>query len=156
MNGASKQAQNRIASLERRLAVLREGRRALKQQCFAQLQQLRLIDEQASAGRYCGCYVLLEDAQPLYVGQSINVFARIASHRSALSWPTKGRFDEVRIVWCDAGQLNDTEAALIAQLRPVGNTAGRTTHYMRRRVPEHTPAAVFGPGFSDAHVGVAT
>ena len=87
--------------------------------------QLKLL----AGGRFCGCYALFDGEKALYVGQSINVFSRIACHRLPNSWPTKGQFSSVEIVWCDVADLDTVELKLIKTHTPPMNRAGVSTHY---------------------------
>lgn len=60
----------------------------------------------------CGVYMLTDPVgHPLYVGQSVNVFARLSAHGDK-------EFHGVRILPCDREHLNDIEGLLIRLLRP--------------------------------------
>lgn len=73
--------------------------------------------------RRSGVYHLVRDGEVIYVGQSINVFQRIASH------PVRPA-DEARIFFCEPDELNERERADIERLRPALNRAGVTWHYI--------------------------
>jgi hypothetical protein len=80
----------------------------------------------------CGVYHLVRDGEVVYVGQSINVLSRLGYH------PVP--FDEARIYFCAASELDARERADLARLRPRLNVAGVVSHYipptaarMRRR-----------------------
>ncbi len=142
----------RVAVLERQNAGLRRLQAVLTKRREAIKAQLMVIAPDLSGGRYCGVYVLLAEGVPVYVGQSINVFARIAAHRGKSGLVD---FDEVRIIWCDAGELNVAEKRLIEQLVPECNRAGVISQYLPRAnmVGRATPAEHFGPEFLPHHAG---
>jgi hypothetical protein len=107
-----------------------------------------LTAEDGTHGRYSGCYILMKLGVAVYVGQSVNVFGRIASHKGAGSYPVHGDFDEARVIWCGADELDATERRLIEELRPRFNSAGVTRPYMRApRNRGRLPVDLFGPVF---------
>lgn len=57
-------------------------------------------------------YLLIKNNGIVYVGKTMEVFARIASH------PHRGRFDHVRFFFVRADEMDLIEAELICQLRP--------------------------------------
>jgi hypothetical protein len=61
-----------------------------------------------------GIYFLCEKRTIVYVGQSINIFSRISSHRSE----GEKRFDSVMAIRCKKENLSAMESALIAILKP--------------------------------------
>lgn len=63
----------------------------------------------------CGVYFLYQKDRLRYVGQSVNIPARIAQHRKLRD------FDVVRIFPCQANELNDWEGLFIRVLRPSEN-----------------------------------
>lgn len=136
----------RIRELEARVARLEKQRLALA-------TQLMDIAPDASGARYCGCYVLYRDGQPLYVGQSANVFGRVAHQHRGGSYAPMPKDDEVRIFWCDESELNALERRLIEELHPAHNSEGVIRPYMARRPRRQTPAEVYGPEFVSYHVG---
>ena len=72
-----------------------------------------------------GIYFLIQDNEIIYVGQSVNIFARIATHIE------QKEFDSYAYLECPAEQLNTYESLYIHTLRPKLN--GRQTH--DKRVP---------------------
>jgi hypothetical protein len=84
----------------------------------------------------CGIYHLLRRGQVVYIGQSVNVVARIASWLST-TW--RGfDFDAWRFYPCAAADLNRLELEHIQQFDPPMNQAGRSTHFVgvaRGRLP---------------------
>lgn len=73
-----------------------------------------------SYGRICGVYFLRLHGKVVYVGQSVNILARVNQHVSA------GRidFNEVEYLRCSPDDLNDYEGFFIRFLRPVENGWG--------------------------------
>lgn len=61
----------------------------------------------------CGVYVLYDEDEPVYVGQSADIHTRIFSHRQ-----TGKRFTRVAFLALPASDLNAYEGALIRALRP--------------------------------------
>lgn len=70
-----------------------------------------------------GVYFLIKDGIVVYVGQSIDVFARLATHRR------DKKFDRVTIIWCPPEILLKLEAKYIARLRPELNRSGYNNRY---------------------------
>jgi hypothetical protein len=68
----------------------------------------------------CGIYFLIRDGQIVYVGQSVNVTIRIASHA------TMRRFDSWSWVPCERAGLNAMERAYIDALMPEENLDSMT------------------------------
>jgi hypothetical protein len=154
-----------VGTLRRRLSTCREKRVEQGMKHEAELTRVReardsyrdernrlkshfdLLAADGSHGRYSGCYILKSLGVAIYVGQSINVFARIAGHRGACSYPSGGVFDEVRVIWCAVDELNATERRLIEELRPPLNSEGVTRPYAARRHPNRLPTDLFGPVF---------
>jgi hypothetical protein len=69
--------------------------------------------------RKIGLYFLIKDGELKYVGQSIDIEARICSHR----WR---EFDRWHWIPCEKEQLNALERAYIDSLLPPWNTDSRT------------------------------
>lgn len=59
-----------------------------------------------------GVYFLCRGDEVVYVGQSMNIYARLANHQRSKE------FDSVYMLHVPASQLNDVEAAFIHALRP--------------------------------------
>lgn len=83
-------------------------------------------------GGPCGVYLLLHVGKVVYVGQSLNVFARVASHWGSLRRLLRGkrptsyqdevvRFDEVQFKRCAERDLDAEEFALIQRYIPQHN-----------------------------------
>jgi transcriptional regulator with XRE-family HTH domain len=73
----------------------------------------------AERPRLVGVYFLMRGADVFYIGQSINIDARIAAHR------TDPRMREISgVFWIDVqeSELDAYEGALLRALRPIGNT----------------------------------
>lgn len=78
-----------------------------------------IVKHAAVYQRLAGVYFLLLGAEIVYVGQSVNVLARLASHQ------TRGEieFDRFFIERCSQDQLVNLEAMYIAKLKPRHNIA---------------------------------
>lgn len=86
-----------------------------------------------------GVYLLLRREEVIYAGQSLNVFARIATHLNTMKRALRGKkpyssssyavtkpepiifFDSVRVKLCLEQDLDREEFALIQQFRPKHN-----------------------------------
>jgi hypothetical protein len=66
-----------------------------------------------------GIYFLIKEKEIVYVGQSTNVFLRIAHHMGARD------FDSWSFVPCKKADLRRREARYIEEFRPIGNYTGR-------------------------------
>lgn len=62
--------------------------------------------------RKCGVYFLIKDEEIIYVGQSVNIEARIHQHRSTKS------FDRFTYIECNSEDLNKIETMYINKLKP--------------------------------------
>lgn len=107
---------HKIDQLEKRLEVLTTIDLSITS--TAELQNIKLhSEEQIVKGAQlwegvCGVYFLVKDAQVVYVGQSVNVFSRIASHAPAKS------FDSYAFVLCEPNALDALESLYIHVLKP--------------------------------------
>jgi hypothetical protein len=63
----------------------------------------------------CGIYFLRKSGSIVYIGQSVNVYSRVAQHRN-----TKD-FDAVDFMPCDKSKLNEIEGFLIRLIMPPQN-----------------------------------
>lgn len=70
-----------------------------------------------------GVYHLVSAGRVLYVGQSINVMARIGMHAHEA-------YDEIHIFYCDPEDLSRIEREHIERLQPPLNRAGRVWPYI--------------------------
>lgn len=68
-----------------------------------------------------GVYFLISGDDVIYVGQSINIHARVAEHRN-----NGVKFDRFHFIECDKPWLNDLEAAFIWSMSPSINQAHNT------------------------------
>lgn len=86
----------------------------LKQELLANSSEIRCEKP------ICGVYFLLEDAEVVYVGQSINVISRLASH------VTEGQkqFNRWTYIEVERANLDHVESFYITLLRPRHNKAG--------------------------------
>lgn len=69
----------------------------------------------------CGVYFLLRDREVVYVGQSVNVLGRLATH---ISDGTK-RFDRWCYITAKKDELDELEGFYITLLRPEHNIVGK-------------------------------
>jgi hypothetical protein len=70
----------------------------------------------------CGIYFLIKEKKVVYVGQSVNVPARVASHFH----DKQKSFENVAIIECHPDQLDVWETLYIHLLRPEQNGKGNT------------------------------
>lgn len=69
-------------------------------------------DITATANSTCGVYFLRKGNEIVYIGQSINVYGRVATHRSSKD------FDTVEFLPCARDRLDEMEGFFIRLLRP--------------------------------------
>jgi excinuclease UvrABC nuclease subunit len=69
--------------------------------------------------RIAGIYFLISDGSVVYVGQSVDVYRRIASH------VTTKQFDAIHVLPCPEVELVKVESDYIRKLNPPLNRAGR-------------------------------
>ncbi len=104
-----------IADLEARLAALQHFETINAVSCAMTGKALMRPDEISAASlsweKTCGVYFLLDGSDVVYVGQSKNVFSRIAEHRDK-------RFDRYAYVPCEEVSLDTLESFYIYMLRP--------------------------------------
>lgn len=77
-----------------------------------------IIDDAKIFMPKCGIYFLLEDSQIVYVGQSVNIYARIANHANE----NLKKFTHYSFIECDRKDLSELEALYIGYLAPKLNT----------------------------------
>lgn len=82
------------------------------------LRMSRIVEPAVS-----GVYFLFDAGELVYVGQSINVFARVASHTKAQ------RFDRYAFLPCPPGKLLEEEARMIRIFQPRNNRAAPAVRY---------------------------
>ncbi len=68
----------------------------------------------------CGVYFLLAGDEIVYIGQSRNIEARVASHKSVLKYIAP--FDTVLYVECERKELNKLESQYMQKYSPTLNT----------------------------------
>ena len=71
----------------------------------------------------CGVYFLVKGDDVIYVGQSVNVPARVATHKN-----NGVEFERWHFIECEPEWLNDLEAAFIAQFSPSLNKTHCSGH----------------------------
>ena len=77
----------------------------------------------APGSRIPGVYFLISKGEVVYVGQSVNVYSRITSHKSRDEYK---RYDEALFLPVPKSDLNDLEVALIHALKPRYNRQSMT------------------------------
>jgi excinuclease UvrABC nuclease subunit len=84
-----------------------------------------------TAIRRSGVYVLLSRGEVVYVGQSVKLYARLATHivrrgkdRGKRSRVPSIRFDQIWVRHCEVEELDEVEADLIERYRPEYNVRG--------------------------------
>lgn len=89
----------------------------------------RIIKESANYKLSFGVYFLVKESEIVYIGQSVNIASRIATHYS------EGRieFDRYCYVPCDRSNLNAIESLYIHMFKPVMNGRG-TEATMRNNI----------------------
>jgi hypothetical protein len=78
------------------------------------------IEVDCSMDSRCGVYFLLLDEEIVYIGQSIDIYARISAHKK----DCQKNFNKTAWVPIPSVNLNDVESALIAAFRPSQNRMG--------------------------------
>lgn len=78
-----------------------------------------IVSRSFEIGRVTGIYFLIANGEVVYVGQSINVHARVASHMA------EKHFDRVAIVECSAPNLDELELLYIQKFKPSLNISGK-------------------------------
>ena len=78
-------------------------------------------------GIFTGIYVLFLAGRIVYVGQSTNVFARLAQHQE------RKTFDRFSFIVCTRTDLNNLETKLIREFRPPLNISKNSTPAPRQR-----------------------
>ncbi len=86
----------------------------LKQTNFSLVPISEIIRKSSSYGNVCGVYFLIKDSKIIYIGQSINIAARITSHKDK-------DFDSVSYVTCKRSELDILESLYIIAYNPVLN-----------------------------------
>jgi hypothetical protein len=127
---ASQWAASREQAL--RAAHARNGRPDVatkRARSFLRLSKLEseaeIVRRATGLSELAGVYFLVRDERVVYVGKSLNVYQRVASHR-----PSK-LFDKVSFIRCHEAHLLRLEAMYISKFNPEFNQAGRTD-----RVPD--------------------
>jgi hypothetical protein len=102
----------------------------------AVLTEEAIVARSLPAEPQCGVYFLIQDSRIVYIGQSVNVHARLADH-----WNGEKRFDRVYWVRCAQRDLAPLEAAYIAQFNPPLNKVqpSRTRTFVVREPRPKTP-----------------
>jgi len=79
----------------------------------------RVLLKSSETDKICGIYCLFSKQHLSYVGQSVNVRLRIATHRSEGRIP----FDDAVVFKCMPGDMDELESVLIRNLLPDFNRA---------------------------------
>lgn len=86
----------------------------LKQTNFSLVPISEIVRKSSSYGNVCGVYFLIKNSEIVYIGQSINIAARITSHKDK-------DFDSVSYVTCRRSELDILESLYIIAYNPVLN-----------------------------------
>lgn len=86
----------------------------LKQTNFSLVPVSEIVRKSSNYGNVCGVYFLIKDSEIVYIGQSINIAARITSHKDK-------KFDSVSYVTCKRSELDILESLYIIAYNPVLN-----------------------------------
>jgi hypothetical protein len=83
------------------------------------LREEEIVDAASTWELATGVYFLIDSGKVVYVGQSVNIYARIASHHDKV-------FDSFAFIPCNKKTLDSLESLYIHTLRPAlnGNTQG--------------------------------
>lgn len=107
-----------IEEAERKLAALKKAdiltHRAIELTNGALLTEGEIVKSSALWLGVPGVYFLISDGAVVYVGQSVNVYARIATHKRE----GVKEFDRFAFVPCKASKLDKLESLYIHCLRP--------------------------------------
>lgn len=99
--------QNRL-DMETAVATMSDRLKTLVQKFIADHSS----DVTKAANSICGIYFLRKGREIVYIGQSVNVYSRIASHKASKD------FDTVDFMPCDRSKLDDLEGFFIRLLQP--------------------------------------
>jgi hypothetical protein len=86
----------------------------LSQTNFSLVPINEIVRKSSSYGNVCGVYFLIKNSEIVYIGQSINIAARITSHKDK-------DFDSVSYVTCKRSELDILESLYIIAYNPVLN-----------------------------------
>lgn len=95
---------------------------------LAMLSEREIVASSTSTRTYCGVYFLVFEGRIVYVGQSLNVLARIGQHAD------KKKFDAVAIMPCAPRHLDVIESLYIHMLRPPLNGRANTCSYQPEKL----------------------
>jgi len=76
------------------------------------LTEDEIVKNSLSMTNFCGVYFLIKEQSIVYVGQSVNLFSRVATHA------TEKDFDSIAYILCDKSMLDKLESLYIHTLRP--------------------------------------
>ncbi|GIK83061.1 MAG: hypothetical protein BroJett024_41660 [Alphaproteobacteria bacterium] len=96
---------------------------------YTVLDEKTIVQRSRPVQALCGVYFLIHRSRVVYVGQSVNILARIADHARSVR-----TFDRAHWVLCPEKDLNELEATYIDVLRPPLNLAKpsrKRTHMVR-------------------------
>lgn len=96
-----------------------------KQPQFALLSKETLVQQAKSNLAVCGIYFLIKGDEIVYIGQSVNIFARMNGHANK-------DYDAITFVPCDKSELDILESLYILAYQPKLN--GRTGNRNQGRI----------------------
>jgi predicted house-cleaning noncanonical NTP pyrophosphatase (MazG superfamily) len=86
----------------------------LEQTKFNLLPKSAIVEKSKTYGDACGVYFLIKDDEIVYIGQSINIASRVASHKDK-------DFDSMSFVACQKEELDILESLYILAYQPALN-----------------------------------
>lgn len=98
------------------------------------LSEAEIVAESSSAPHLTGVYFLVQAERVVYIGQSVNILARIAQHRASKD------FDRFAFVPCEREDLDALESLYIHFIKPPLN--GRHRHDGSHQAPLSLPALI--------------
>lgn len=124
---AQKWAKSREIQLREKLPPKHEAKPISKdRRKFMQLSELhseeKIVATAFDARPTSGVYFLIRDGKIVYVGKSMNVHSRIATHQRSKE------FDRINFVECPEESLHRLEQMYIRKFNPELNIAGRNDH----------------------------
>lgn len=115
---AAELVRDRLLELQPRIRAHQLGLAALSGVLTGErlLSEHEIVQSSTPASRLCGVYFLIEKGRIVYVGQSVNVTSRVASHHGIKA------FDAFAYVPCEPNQLDVLESLYIHYLQPTLNS----------------------------------
>ena len=114
-----------IEKLESKLSALKQidqmNQIANKLSGNTLLREHEIVSVSKPWQQFTGVYFLIDNGKIVYVGQSVNVYSRIAAH-------TQKKFDSFAVLPCEKIELDALESLYIHVLRPPLNISDKTVY----------------------------